>query len=1618
MYMKRAALFFILSVLPGFAFGQNFNWITPNRTYLKVYIAEDGIYRLKKSDFTSAGVTTSFDPRTLKMYNLGNQIPVYFQGEQDGVFNDNDFIDFFAKRNYGGPTVYREANNAVAYTTDEYYNQYSDTNVYWIDWGGGNGLRMQNFSYISGIPYTSGYSDQKVHFETDFVYSLGENTGSSDFRYLNTERFRGETWYWTLMGAGQTVSGTVDLPNLSQSSATAKFRVFAYPKNYSATITNEHSLELIVNGTVIDTLYSNDFERFDATVSFSTSLLTSGQNTVGVRYVPSSGFSGQLFLDLFEITYPKSLRLQNNLLTAELQNADTASKVYSVAGYNSSNPVYIYDAKNNLRITQFTTSSDTLRFTAKGDARLEVINDTVRKSPVRIKSRQVPDLVSSANGADYLLVYNRIFETQAEQLRTYRQNADNYRAVKSEIEDIYDIFGYGIEGPLAVRYFVKHVYDNWQQPKLGYVTLFGRGSLDPKKNNPSSSYYQNLVPVYGNPPSDGYFVNFNMGSFFYLNQVSVGRVPVYSASEAQTVVDKIIAYESQQLTDWNKTYTFITGGGTPYEQYYHQQKSNFEAFVYVEPPALSSVAVKVYRSDTSGTVTYNYADSIRNTIDRGTTFVNFRGHAGSHDWEVGMQDPNTLSNGNKLPLILSLTCFTGESSMGNFRGFGERFFYLPNKGAVAFVGSTGWSFGDIGNTFGTYILQSIKRDTVRRFGDMVKLAGKGMSNDSTSFSVMHTVNCYNLIGDAAGKYRVGKAPEFDIKAEDCRLASETILPGETQTLTIFPKNFGLYADTCIIRFDLRLNNNLVLSKDTVYRGFKYRDTISYSFPIELEDIYTMTVTLDRNNRYAEENEANNSVTINVPVKSTIFQALGPVDNSIVYGDSIELAGLNPNLSSGTVLRVMAELDTTREFNSPAKRLFVNNSATGPVTKFRTSLQQKSNGTLYHWRTMSVIDGDSSGWSAPMTFVYGGELRSDNGDEDRFINSLVNSQIFKFRKEQFPEHTLSNTVHSGTGVKLKEQQANLYVRSYGSNGEEASYFSVGEKNIYIDGGMNAGLNLIKVNRLTGDILKFLNLKFTAASSSDSLISFLNTFDSTHYLMLLNAAYFPGGTMMSANARAKMREFGSTKCDSIGLISYFHTWSFIGYLGAAQSDVSEMFDPCCRPAPGCFSCNHWTQSVSQKTVTFRKQYGTAENIVGPANTWTDFSWDQNLTPNSSIVFDVIGLRNDGTDSLLMADVNSNKFNPLAGIDASEFPRLKLTAKFEIDSNSVSLSPELRSLVVNFSPAAEMLIEKSSLTVGTDSRNSELTSFSFRYNNAGYMFISATSVEVFRNIVSDTSRIFTDTVKRILKIDSTLTYSGSFTDAQPENAVKYIFRVKPASAVGEFFLFNNSAEYVTSVSGVNIASVAAYKLFLDGREITGGEIVDKEPEAVIIRNASRSGQDNTVPGEITVMVNNREIPIMSQLSLLKRAANTDAGTANELSGNIAEFSPVLVSGKNSISILFSRNDQLTDSLVFEVSVSGANERFELYNYPNPLRDKTAFIFGIEDGAEIYDSEIRIYTTAGRLIKKIPVTAQAGMNMVEWDGRDEDGDIAANGTYLYKLVSKGDDAGFNETKKLVILR
>src|SRR5574338_1144042 len=96
------------------------------------------------------------------------------------------------------------------------------------------------------------------------------------------------------------------------------------------------------------------------------------------------------------------------------------------------------------------------------------------------------------------------------------------------------------------------------------------------------------------------------------------------------------------------------------------------------------------------------------------------------------------------------------------------------------------------------------------------------------------------------------------------------------------------------------------------------------------------------------------------------------------------------------------------------------------------------------------------------------------------------------------------------------------------------------------------------------------------------------------------------------------------------------------------------------------------------------------------------------------------------------------------------------------------------------------------------------------------------------------------------------------------------------------------------------------------------------------------------------------------------------------------------------------------------------DIYNYLNPFSDRTQFTFQ-QNLSKPIDVKIKVYTIAGRLIKEIE---QQNINdkfvVVDWDGRDADGDQIANGTYLYKVIIKSVDGEYSKSVlgKLAVIK
>ncbi|MBX7042203.1 MAG: T9SS type A sorting domain-containing protein [Ignavibacteria bacterium] len=1607
------------------AFPQNHNWIVPNKAYLKLSVIEDAMYRITRTDFTNAGVNTAtVDPRTVRIFNKGNQIPIHFEGESDGVFDNADYFDFYGTRTYGGQTNYYNENNVLQYTKDEYYSNYSDTNVYWVEWGVSNGVRYSSSGYTVSTLYPLEYYYDKLHFEKDRIYTQGERIDGNDFRNFSNENFQGEGWYWTQMTTNQFVSDTFSLKTLTPQTVNATVKMFGYPGNRTTSINNEHSLQVQVNSTYLPQIFTNDFKKIDTVQTFLSTLLSSSSvNTIRVFYFSNVSFNGNMYFDFFEIQVPKLFKFNANAISANIASADTSSKRFRISGYVSGNQTNVYDVVNGVRITNYTSNADTLIFTAKGNAKLEVINKTITKKPFKIIQRQVPNLASSSNAADYIIVYHQNFLQQVYQLQNHRETYDNFRVVNAEIRDIYDIFNYGIEHPVAVRNFLKHAYDNWVQPRVKYAVLLGRATTDPKKNATSTVYSQNLVPTYGNPTTDSYFGNFNYGSYFYYPKVLIGRLPALNTSEASAMVENITSNELEKPQSWWKVNTFIVGGGTAEDQNTFQALDSAIINNYALPPPLSQDVHKIFRNDTTTSLTFNYKDSIRRDINNGCAIVNFLGHAGYENWEDGMQDPSTLTNYGKFPLVMSMTCYTGKTADPDKRTFSEQFVRMLNRGAVGFIGCSGWGWTLSQTELQTGMYIGIKNESMRRFGEILNRGKLELIQDSSSSTVRHTVNCYGLIGDPASRLIIPTTPEYAISSTDYRLSNTFPEINKQLSITLFPNNYGLFADSCKVRSVVKKGGVTAATKDTVIRNFDFKDSVRVTFiPDSLKD-YSVQVILDPDNWNTGEDKTNNYLTIDIPLKEFSYVQLKPVNHAVIKSDTVEFSGINPSVDySVKTVKALLEVDTTTAFNSPAKRSFARSNVGGFVTKFNCPLPVLTAGTFYYWRTNAVINGDSSGWTSPQAFSYnpGAYMTVQAGSRGEAESLLPDSGKLVFQKKDDAQYTsgeLNNTSFGTTGIALNRSALNLIVRSMGSSGAEASFFTVNYENINIDGGRSPGLSMLKVRKLDGKIIQYKNVRMTSGQSSDSVTSFLNTFDSTYYLMALNASYVAGAVPLNATAKAKIRSFGSTKIDSFSVFGWFDTWSFIGYSGAPQSAVSEMV----RKYSGSTG---WVESNSSISTTKSATAGTVTNYFGPAQSWDQFSWIQTLYPQSSLKFDVVGTDRNGASSVLLSDQTTNQLVNISSIDAYQYPNINLLAKFAIDTLSNSLSSVLGSLDAKYTPPAELMLNRFSLVRSdTSLKVNDEMKVTFSCYNGGYVDLPGVICKIYRYSVSQENFVSSDTVYRQIRIDSTVTAVTKFRIPyiRPSGGyVKFFLMIEPLGKNNDIFSYNNSADFNVALKLNQTAS--AIEIYSDGTPVRSGDYVKQKPELKVVVNGQLP--DNIRSGDtarVKVYVNGAYLNYaISERSNSRLSDNRQKVDLSGLQANDRSlvFRPELKRGENQLKVEYTDESGAEQSS--EITLIVGDEMFvkDLYNFPNPMRNETNFLFNLTGAEDPGRCKIRIFTTAGRLIAELPVEASVGFNQVSWNGTDADGDLVANGVYLYKLVAEDDSKKETATQKLVILR
>ncbi|MFC1851632.1 C25 family cysteine peptidase, partial [candidate division CSSED10-310 bacterium] len=559
---------------------------------------------------------------------------------------------------------------------------YTDENIYWL--GKRDGLRMRDG--FGGLPDpTSGgetYTDT-IHFEQDnYAYPTIFTDPEADI------------WLWDFFYAGHATYGTKNflfqMPGVGPGSAESAALTIRLMGATDSSADPDHHVIISLNGTQIGEDEWDGLRPLEKSYQIDQSLLVEGENTLTVQSLLNPGVPyGYVYLDSFSVSYERFYQAVNDRLIVRGDD----NPVVTIHGFSQPtiNLINITRPSKPQKIVHCTIdqSGDSYRISFRPHSPtteyLAFTDGAVSAPPAMIADSHA-QLRNRANSANYVIITAAFLKDAADTLAAYRQG-QGYQTMVVDLEDIYDEFNYGIVDPHAIRTFLAYTHANWTVAPQ-YVVLAGEGTFDYKN---VYGYGGNIIPPVMVSTEGGLFPSDNALTDMYLNDglpdIAIGRLPVVTAQELETVIDKIITYESSTTGDWTKRILMLadyTSGAMNFAQ------DSDEVAQLMRP---DYVTEKIYLPTATSLDDARLA--VIQGINDGALLVNFMGH-GTMDRlaDVGLfkqSDVGSLTNYDHLTVFATLTCVAGHFAYPGYDCLAEDLLLHNAGGAVAMWAPSAYS---------------------------------------------------------------------------------------------------------------------------------------------------------------------------------------------------------------------------------------------------------------------------------------------------------------------------------------------------------------------------------------------------------------------------------------------------------------------------------------------------------------------------------------------------------------------------------------------------------------------------------------------------------------------------------------------------------------------------------------------------------------------------------------------------------------------------------------------------------------------------------------------------------------------------------------------------------------
>jgi hypothetical protein len=757
--------------------------------WYKIGTTKDGIHKISYQFLKSLGLDIDhIDPRSIRLYGNGSgMLPyvagapryddlqenaIYISGENDGKFDASDYLLF-----YGQAQVKWTYNSATGLYSHA-LNEFSDTTYYFITTGG-TGKRINSRASASSSNQTITAYDDHYYHEADLA------------NYLKS----GRKWYGEAFDISSGATWTVsDL--LLVTSDTVKVAVSAISHTL---LPYNGDLTLKLNGSTVGStsvLYTSIGVSYDyAKPGFISGNSFSSSTTMEVAVSLSSlDVSGNGALDYFELSCRNNLSFLSSA-PAQFQFRDSrtvgAGNIGQFIVNNAPSSVRIWDVTDpiNIEEQQFAFSSGQASFNYPADMLREYVAFTGNYySPVafgRVANQNLHGLPQ----AQYLIVTNPAFLSQANQLADFHRSHDGITVHVVTTEQIFNEFSSGSQDVSAIRDFAKMFYDRATGPSdmPKYMLLFGDASYDNKHrisgNTDFVTSYQslsslNLTTSYISDDFFGFLDDTEGDWEATSNQVldiAMGRLPVKTPTEAKAVLSKIISYaSSDRLTteetccnttssvfgDWRNSITFVADDQDLNAHFIQADSlarmTGNQHLVY----NIDKIYLDAYHEESvpGGQRFPEARDAIVQKVERGTLLMTWIGHGGEVGWAhervLDVTDINGWTNSKKLAAFFTATCEFTRVDDPSRTSAGELVVLNPDGGGICLFSTSRLAYAgsnfSLGNRFFAHFLTPVN--------GAMPTCGEIFEKTKIDYTDPYTRN-FLLIGDPALTLAY---PKFDV----------------------------------------------------------------------------------------------------------------------------------------------------------------------------------------------------------------------------------------------------------------------------------------------------------------------------------------------------------------------------------------------------------------------------------------------------------------------------------------------------------------------------------------------------------------------------------------------------------------------------------------------------------------------------------------------------------------------------------------------------------------------------------------------------------------------------------------------------------------------------------------